>query len=104
MLPAAVAAVVWLCYLPGNMGCSDSMWSIPTAVSLLDHGDADLDEYRGLLEWREYTRTERVGGHVYTIYPVGTSIVAIPGIVLLRPIAAALVRYAPAAWAALERG
>lgn len=46
---AALFAIVWLCYAPGNLGCADSMWSIPTAVSLLDHGDADLDEYLPML-------------------------------------------------------
>jgi hypothetical protein len=102
-LPAVIAAVVFLSYLPGNIGCSDSMWSIPTAVSLLDHGDANLDEYGPILEAHGYVLTQRVGGHVYTIYPLGASIVAIPGIIVLRPLAAALLRHAPAAWATLQR-
>jgi hypothetical protein len=106
---AAIAVVVWLCYLPGNMGCGDSMWSIPTAVSLLDHGDADLDEYRDIVASRGGAFTQQVGGHIYTIYPLGTSIVAMPAVAVLRPFAGALARHAPAWWnalgeAAAERG
>lgn len=101
-VPAVLFVIVWLCLLPGNMTCSDSMWSIPTAVSLLDHGDADLDEYLPVLEARRFVLTQRVGGHVYTIYPLGASIMAIPGIVALRPVGAALRQFAPSVWATLE--
>ncbi len=101
-LPATLFVVVWLCLLPGNMTCSDSMWSIPTAISLLDHGDANLDEYLPVLEARRYVLTQRVGGHIYTIYPLGASILAIPAVVVLRPVGAAVRRFAPSLWQNLE--
>ena len=99
---AALFGTVWLCYLPGTMGCSDSMWSIPTAVSLVDHGDITLDEYRSILEARQFVLTERIGGHVYNLYPIGTSILAMPGVIVLRPLAAAVKRMAPGLWTRLE--
>ncbi|HKB14013.1 MAG TPA: fibronectin type III domain-containing protein [Vicinamibacterales bacterium] len=106
---AALAAAIWIAYLPGNMGCSDSMWSIPTAVSLLDHHDATLDEYQSIVAARRGVLTQRIGGHTYTIYPLGTSLAAIPGVVVLRPIAGAIARLAPSLWTSMaayqaERG
>jgi hypothetical protein len=99
---AALFAVVWFCYAPGNLGCADSMWSIPTAVSLLDHGDADLDEYLPILRESQFAFIHPIGGHYYTMYPFATSIMAMPAIVALRPVASAIVRHAPASWKRLE--
>ncbi|MBI3492976.1 MAG: hypothetical protein HY047_14535 [Acidobacteria bacterium] len=65
--PALLAVVVLLVDLPGNMGCSDSYWSIPTAVSLVDHGDANLDEYPAMLEANRFHSTLQARGHHYTI-------------------------------------
>src|SRR5947207_11320355 len=101
-LSAALVAFVWLCYLPGNLGCGDSMWSIPVAVSLLDHGDPDLDEYLPMLRDHQFAFIDPVGSHYYTIYPLGASIMAIPAIVVLRPVASAIVRHAPGLWTRLE--
>jgi hypothetical protein len=95
-------ALVWMAYLPGNMGCSDSMWSVPTAVSLVDDRDPNLDEHYPILRARGFVFTQRVNGHWYTIYPLGTSIVAAPAVIVLRPIAAAVRRHAPSIWARLE--
>jgi Fibronectin type III domain len=100
---AVLFALVWVGYVPGNMGCSDSMWSIPTAVSLLDHGDATLDEYRPIVESRRGVLTQTLGSHIYTIYPLGTSLMAIPGVIVLRPVASAIARRAPALWRWLDR-
>jgi hypothetical protein len=94
---------VWLCYLPGNLGCADSMWSVPTAVSLIDERNPDLDEHLPVLRARRFVFTQQVRGHFYTIYPFGTSIVAAPAVVLLRPVAAAVRRLAPSTWEWLAR-
>jgi hypothetical protein len=88
-------------YLHGHMGCSDSRWSIPTATSLLDEGNFDLDEYAPLLEARGFYFTERVANHYYTMYPFGASILAAPAVVVLRPIAAVVSRRWPALWMSL---
>ena len=101
-IPAVLLATVFLGYLPpGNMGCGDSMWSIPTAVSIVDHGDPNLDEYLPLLEARQFHYSIIAGAHRYSIYPLGASIMAIPGVLVLRPLAAGVVRFAPRLWTAL---
>jgi hypothetical protein len=100
---AAVFVAAWACYLPGNLACADSMWSIPTAVSLIDEHNPDLDEYLPILRARSFVLTQQVRGRYYTIYPFGTSVMAAPAVVLLRPIAAAVRRFAPSVWSRLER-
>jgi hypothetical protein len=89
-VPVGLFITIVAAYLHGNMGCSDSRWSIHTAVSLVDEGNFDLDEYRSTLQARQFYFTEQVGGHVYTVFPFGTSMLAAPAVVILRPIAAAL--------------
>ena len=93
---------VWICYLPGNLGCSDSMWSIPTAVSLADEHNADLDEYTALLRTRNFVFTQQIGAHRYSIYPFGTPVMAAPAAIVLRPVAAGVRRYMPSVWTWLE--
>jgi hypothetical protein len=103
-IPSFLFVAVYLAYLPsGNMGCADSMWSIPTAVSLLDHGDANLDEYQTLLQSQDFHYSIEIASHRYGIYPIGASLVAIPGVLLLRPVAAGVMRVAPRFWNRLER-
>ena len=79
----------------GNMGCGDSMWSIPTAAALLDEGTPRLDCYLPLIEARRAAFIQEAGGHYYTVYPFATSLIAAPGVAVLRPIAAAVFRLAP---------
>jgi hypothetical protein len=70
---------------------SDSIWSIPTAISLLRQGNLDLDEYRPAAE-RQPHGTVPVGPHLYPWYPVAVSLVAVPVVALLEGVA----------WLALE--
>ena len=51
-VPVALFVSVACAYGFGNMGCGDSMWSIPTAVALLDEGTPRLDRYLPLIEAR----------------------------------------------------
>lgn len=102
--PLALFAVVFLAHTHGNMGCADSRWSIFTAVSLIDQHNADLDEYLPTLRARGFFFTEQVGGHYYTVYPLGASIVAAPAVAILRPIAGAAFRWRPSLRSAFERG
>jgi len=94
-LPIALLVSVACAYGFGNMGCGDSMWSIPTAVALLDEGTPRLDRYLPLIEARRSAFIERAGGHYYTVYPFATSLIAAPAVAALRPIAAAAFRLAP---------
>lgn len=62
---------------------SDSIWSIPAAISLLRQGNADLDEYRSAAE-RQPHGIERVGPHLYNWYPLAPSLVALPVVALIE--------------------
>lgn len=68
---------------------SDSMWSIPAAMSIIREGNIDLDEYEEITVtndlWGElvvrrddHSAVESIDGHLYTKFPVGTSLVAVP--------------------------
>jgi hypothetical protein len=78
------------------------MWSIPTAVALLDEGTPRLDRYRPLIEARRSAFVRETGGHYYTVYPFATSLIAAPAVAVLRPIAAAAFRMAPSLAATME--
>jgi len=69
------------------MGCSESRWSVPTAVSLIDRHDVDLDEFGTLLKERGPSFTFRIDGHFYTSSPFAMSIAAAPGVWVLRHVA-----------------
>lgn len=56
---------------------SDSIWSIPTAVSLIDEGNADLDEFRATAAARPFGVIESKG-HLYNAFPLGPSLAAVP--------------------------
>jgi hypothetical protein len=98
----SIGLAVFAAHCHGNMGCSDSAWSIPTAVSLIDQGNADLDEFQPLLAARGTSSIERHRNHSYTRFPIGPSVVAIPGVLVLRPVASVLLSAFPSLNAALE--
>ena len=86
--PAVLSLAIFAAYQHGQMGCADSRWSIPTAISLLDQHNVDLDEFPQMLEQHRLYATERINGHVLGIYPLGTPLLAAPAVALLRPVAA----------------
>jgi hypothetical protein len=61
----------------------DSRWSLPTAKSLVKEGNTDLDEYRSKIDPEDY-RIKEIKGHLYSIFPVGASLLAAP-IALITP-------------------
>jgi hypothetical protein len=94
---------VFLVHCHGNMGCSDSIWSIPTAVSLIDHGDTNLDEYQSLQQLRRTGSIERYRDHDYTVFPIGTSLLAVPGVIVLRQLSTTVFAAYPRLRRTLER-
>lgn len=61
----------------------DSKWTIHTTMSLIREGNTDLDEYSRVVErYRDYT-IEEIDGHLYTIYPTGTSLLVSPIVFLV---------------------
>lgn len=102
LTPLLLFTLIFAIYLHGHMGCSDSRWSIPTATSLLDEHNFDLDEYAPLLKERGFYFAEHVGDHYYTVSPFGASILAAPLVFVLRPVARAASLRWPSLWNALR--
>lgn len=71
-----VAALVIYAVSPVKVQ-TDSIWSIPTVVSLLHEGNANLDEFRPTAEERPHGILE-LGGHLYGDFPLGPSLAALP--------------------------
>lgn len=61
-----------------NMTSYDSRWSIPVALSILHHRNIHLDEYSERIQADRYYGIQRVDGHLYNLFPIGTSILALP--------------------------
>jgi hypothetical protein len=73
-----IFCAVFLIHLSsGVMTSFDSRWTIPTTRSIIREGNTDLDEYREIIEHGDY-RVEEIGGHLYSIFPIGVSVVALP--------------------------
>lgn len=57
---------------------SDSRWTIPTALSIIKEGNTDLDEYQHEPDFNNHYAIKLTRGHYYSIFPIGTSIIAVP--------------------------
>lgn len=55
----------------------DSRWVIPTAISIVKEGNTDLDEYKAVMLPNDYA-ISKIGGHLYNLFPIGTSIISVP--------------------------
>lgn len=76
----------WAAYLATGIGTSgDSRWSLPTALSLIREGNADLNEYSALLTSNDYYAIEEIEGRYYTMFPLGASLFALPFIAGMEP-------------------
>ncbi|GMU03959.1 hypothetical protein [Corallococcus caeni] len=65
---------------------SDSLWSIPSAASILHEGNADLDEYApSFTPATDYARTA-YGGRTYYEYPPGVMVSALPFLALAEAV------------------
>src|SRR4051812_1739679 len=54
----------------------DSRFAIHTAMAIVRHGSPRLDDYKNID--REDAAVEVVDGHVYSFFPIGTPLVAVP--------------------------
>lgn len=88
----------------------DSRWTVPVALSLLERGDTNLDEYLDLIRANGYYAAECVrppevavgpamgdcaGGHIYNRYPIGVPLAAAPVVLAIR-VVLELLGHAPA--------
>lgn len=76
--------VVCLIYAPGKPWISDSRWSIPTALSIIEEGNLNINEYKTLLDKYEYSDTRMVGEAVYSRFPIGTPLLATPFVLVFN--------------------
>jgi hypothetical protein len=66
---------------------SDSCWTIPTAASIAHRGDDDLDEYPWQVVAVQGYAVEWRNGRAFSRYPIGPSLLAVPGVVLYDAVA-----------------
>jgi hypothetical protein len=79
--------VVFLAHaLSRVVASTDSMWSVPTAVSILREGNTDLDEYAEMIEANDHYAVERFNGRYYPYFPIGVSLVAVPFVLVIDPV------------------
>ena len=62
----------------------DSMWSIPVALSIINKQQTNLDPYVDLIRQSNGYAVERVGGHYYCLFPLGTKLMAVPVVAVAR--------------------
>jgi hypothetical protein len=63
-------------------GPTDSVWTIHTAMSVLIDGNTNLDNFRQVIPPGDY-RVETIDGHVYSRFPVGPALLALPVVFLI---------------------
>jgi hypothetical protein len=79
LILAAIFLVVFFAHVFSPIVTSfDSRWSIYTAVSIIEQGNTDLDEYKTQIEAQNFYAIRIINGHYYCMYPVGVSVIAIP--------------------------
>lgn len=59
----------------GNHTLTDSVMSLPTAMSIIREGNTDLDEYDKVTSGR---LTDILNDHTYSEFPVGVSLIEVP--------------------------
>lgn len=83
-LPVILFLLITWVYFESPVSTSfDSGYSIHLATSLLRDGDFSLDEYRQAIPETDY-RVREVDGRLVSTYPVGPSVVAAPGVSILK--------------------
>lgn len=99
-LAACVFAIVFVAHaLSPVLTSGDSRWTVLVALSLLERGDTNLDEYLDLVRESGYYGVECVqagrtirgaamgdcsGGHIYNWYPAGVPLLAAPIVAGIR--------------------
>ncbi|MGC4051940.1 MAG: hypothetical protein QM757_21575 [Paludibaculum sp.] len=78
---ALLGVVVFLLHAASPAVTSgDSRWNVFQALSLIHRGDLDLDEYQPRVQASGNYAITRPDGHIRTIYPVGTALLAAPAV------------------------
>lgn len=84
ILPVLLGLFVFLGHSISSVSQSgDSRWAIPLALSILHERNLDLDEYASEIK-PDDSKIDRIGGHYFSYFPYGTSLVSLPFIWLAR--------------------
>ncbi len=100
LLLLASFAVYRLATVPALANSLDNEWYVPTSLSLLFEGDAELGEYAGIQGFRRSYRLDRRPDGIYNYFPIGTSLLALPVVALALPLTGELAEPARSAWLA----
>lgn len=78
LLPIIFLVVFSVYILSPKITPYDSRWSIHTSMSILHEGNTDLNEYKEAIIDNKYYAIEEINGHLYNIFPIGVSLLALP--------------------------
>ncbi len=94
---AIVFIVVFIAYISSPIITPyDSRWSVHTSLSIIQQGNTDLNEYTEEIINNDYYAIEEIDGYYYTIFPVGTSLLAVPFVAIVDIIFEPLIKLFPA--------
>jgi hypothetical protein len=74
--------VVLYVHFRGIATLYDSLWTIPTTLSIIHQGNIDLDEYASVIREGDY-RVTTLNGHLYPTFPIGGSVIAVPFVLVI---------------------
>ena len=57
---------------------ADSRWAVYVALSIVKEGNTNLDEYAEVIAGTNNYGVEKVDGHLYSVFPLGTPLLAVP--------------------------
>src|SRR3990172_7467476 len=83
-IPAAAITATLFVFVLGIYWASpvvtvtDSLWTLYVSASILQEGDANLDEYVNLIDLEDDLRVRSSKGHIYSNYPVATALISAP--------------------------
>ena len=93
VLVFSVTFAIYLASPRSSQVYSNSRWSIQLALSIIREGNVNLDEFHSIIKPYDGT-VQIIQGHQYSIYPIGTPLLAVPTVFaynLIHPIKLLLV-------------
>ena len=84
LISLLVVLVPYAAYVNSRVAqSSDSRWTLHIAASIIQEHNVDLDEYQDVIPSDDY-RTKRIGGHLYSTFPMGTPLMVVPLVYLYK--------------------
>ncbi|QOY90291.1 hypothetical protein [Paludibaculum fermentans] len=82
---ALLGVVIFLVHAASPVAASgDSRWNVFEALSLIHHGDLNLDEYQPRIEASQHYAITKPDGHYRPMFPAGTALLATPAVAALE--------------------